>query len=99
MKWNDHSTFALTENISLGGLFAATASPGQVGDQVQLRFRLPTIGRWLEVDAEIRWTRPDPDEDSRHGARGMGLMFTQVPFLVSTLVRDFIDSVPLDRRF
>jgi Tfp pilus assembly protein PilZ len=89
---------ALTENISAGGLFAATTRYGHIGDQVHLRLRLPNLERWVDVSAEIRWVRTDPNPSVRHGARGMGLMFTQVPFWVAALVRQVIESAPPDSR-
>jgi uncharacterized protein (TIGR02266 family) len=99
MAWKGDSRIGLTENISVGGLFAATTRPGRVGDQVQLRLKFAGVGKWLEVSAEIRWVRRDPEPGLRHGARGMGLMFTHVPSTVATLVRELISGGPPDRVF
>ncbi|SRR5579871_570935 len=92
IAWADDSKMALTENISQGGLFAATSNPGRVGDRVVLRFRLPDVHRWLVVQGEVRWIRANPVADVRHGARGMGIMLTSVSAAVAALVREFVGT-------
>ena len=57
ITWEDDSRMALTENISAGGLFAATSRPGSVGDRLSLKFTLPNVHRWLVVGGEVRWVR------------------------------------------
>jgi len=92
IAWADDSKMALTENISAGGLFAATSSPGLVGDRVVLKFRLPDVHRWLVAEAEVRWVRVKPAAEVRHGAKGMGIMFTSVSLAVATRLREFIST-------
>ncbi len=92
IAWEDDARMALTENISAGGLFAATSNPGRVGDRVLLKFTLPNVHRWLVVSGEVRWVRVNAVIGVRHGARGMGVRFTSVPLAVATLVREFIST-------
>lgn len=89
---SDEARVALTENISAGGVFVATSTPGRVGDRLVLDFKLPNAERVISIDGEIRWVRTTPSAQLRHGARGMGLQFTAVSFAAAALVRAFLES-------
>ena len=81
---------ALTENIGAGGLFVATNKPAQVGDRVSLIFRVPNGNTPIFVDGEVRWVRTSPLPDARHGARGMGIRFTNLSLSVSATIQEFL---------
>jgi uncharacterized protein (TIGR02266 family) len=81
---------ALTEDIGVGGLFVATSSPGRVGEEISLWFKLPGHRIALFVDAEIRWVRENAAPGLRHGARGMGLRFVNPSFYVAEAIQDFL---------
>ena len=86
----DESRMALTENISTGGLFVATSRPERVGDRVSLVFRLPNGGAPIFVDGEVRWARTNPLPEARHGARGMGIRFTNLPLSAAARIQEFL---------
>jgi uncharacterized protein (TIGR02266 family) len=84
------SQFGLTENICTGGLFIATGNPGRVGDQIVLKLRLPGTRELVSVDGEIRWVRSTADISLRHGARGMGVRFVNIPLDAAATVQEFL---------
>ena len=44
-----------TRNISLGGMFIATATPAPFKTVIELRFRLPALREDTKVEAHVRW--------------------------------------------
>lgn len=50
---------AVTENISLGGMYLITSAPLKYGAEVSLRFRLPPLKDDTECTGTVRWTKPD----------------------------------------
>lgn len=74
---------AYTENISLGGVFVATAVPVPVGTRVQLTIELAP-GKGLQALAEVAWHR----QASPGVAGGVGLRFV----MVSDAYRAWLDS-------
>ena len=75
-------------NLSVGGLFAATRSPPELGRLVAVELRLPKhrcslVGRvsWVNDPAKpINATLPE----------GFGLMFTRVPAVDQGAIRDVL---------
>lgn len=67
----------LTDNVSKGGLFIATYDLLAIGRTIELEFRLPEHEEPIEVQAEVRWHRPESDPDN--GApRGFGARFVDL---------------------
>ncbi|MFW5876162.1 MAG: PilZ domain-containing protein [Myxococcota bacterium] len=50
---------AVTQNISLGGMYLITTAPLKYGAEVTLRFRLPSLKERTECTGTIRWVKPD----------------------------------------
>ncbi len=65
----------LSQNLSEGGLFIASANLVPIGENVHVRLDLSDgVGAPFEVDCEVAWHRLVDDEDS--GIRpGMGVRF------------------------
>jgi len=60
---------AETRNISLGGVFIATALELPFGARVGIRFALPTQVEPVEVDGQVRWRDAGPQRP------GLGVRF------------------------
>lgn len=64
----------LSMNISTGGIFVATYTPADIGEQVPISFTLPTSDEAIDVLGEVCWMREYnpvyPDTQP-----GMGLRF------------------------
>lgn len=82
----------LAENISVGGLFVATAHCASVGDRVKLRFGLPGRRRPLAAEGEVRWLRGDSRPRGRSGRSGMGLEFVRLSAEVTATIAAFLRS-------
>lgn len=50
---------AVTQNISLGGMYLVTEAPLKYGAEVSLRFRLPTLKEQTECTGTVRWKKDD----------------------------------------
>lgn len=50
---------AVTQNISLGGMYLVTRAGLKYGAQVKLRFRLPALKEPTECTGTVRWTKED----------------------------------------
>lgn len=75
---SEHNFYTgLTQDLSGCGLFVATQTPRSVGEQVRVRFTLPTFHEVIEAVTEVRWVRPAAFGDGG-GAVGMGLRFLQI---------------------
>jgi uncharacterized protein (TIGR02266 family) len=69
--WQEAGTF----NLSSWGVFIRTAVPFDAGEQVLLRFRLPSRSAPVVASGRVVWGNPDP---SRWGGMGMGIQFTDL---------------------
>jgi Tfp pilus assembly protein PilZ len=56
---------AQARNLSIGGAYVETDAPASFGAKVVLRFSLPGLGAPAEIEATVRWTKPN----------GMGVQF------------------------
>ena len=56
---------AVTQNISLGGMYLITDQVLPYGAKVKLTLFLPALKEDVELEATVRWTKPD----------GMGVQF------------------------
>ena len=87
---NSESNFytGLLNNISEGGIFAATFNLLPLGTQVDLEFSLPDGGDAIRVVAEVRWIR---EYDPLHDAHpGMGLRFVSLADEVRERIERFV---------
>jgi uncharacterized protein (TIGR02266 family) len=70
--------FGYARNISRGGLFIATVSPREPGDQFDLQVTLPaSAGFTLRCRCEVVWKRRF--EQGQKHEPGMGLRFLDLP--------------------
>ena len=78
----------LLNNISEGGIFAATFNLLPLGTRVDLEFSLPDGEAPIAVQAEVRWIREyDPLSDAHPG---MGLRFLTLPDEVKARIERFV---------
>lgn len=85
---SEHNFYTgLTQDISAGGLFVATAEVPPVGTRIELKFNLPGHPQALHVEAEVRWVR---DDRATGSTRGMGLEFVNLPSEVAAVITGFI---------
>ncbi|MFT5434082.1 MAG: hypothetical protein ACI9OJ_004795, partial [Myxococcota bacterium] len=83
----DHNFFAgQTENLGVGGLFIATNNLLQAGRIVRLRLALPDEGT-LEIDGEVAWRRPEPDDE---GPMGLGIRFMELTVTTREAIEAFV---------
>lgn len=61
---------ARTRNMSLGGMFLLGPVQTGMGQQLQLKFYVPTQREPVEVPATVRWFSSSPD-----GNHGIGVAF------------------------
>src|SRR5262245_25653597 len=80
----------VTRNISQDGAFIATPWRLPVGQRVTLRLAVPGHRAPFEVEAEVRWLRPDADGDSRPA--GIGVQFVDPPIGVSLCLAGLLQA-------
>ena len=85
-----HLFSGLTQDISQGGLFVATYHALPIGSQVSLALELPS-GR-VEVQAEVRWTRPECE--ARAQRPGFGVAFHELSPAALAALSEFCRSRP-----
>jgi len=56
---------ALVRDLSLGGAYLETLSPGVFGERIVLMLKLPDLEKLATIEATVRWTKPE----------GMGVQF------------------------
>jgi uncharacterized protein (TIGR02266 family) len=61
---------AFTRNIGVGGAFIVTEQPPPPGSRLALNLHIPTSGKRMKVDAEVRWIA-----GQEQAVRGMGVKF------------------------
>lgn len=71
-----------TFDLSESGVSVLTTTPLQVGRIVKLQFFTPLAANPLTVDAEVVWSRLDPEG-------GMGLRFLDMDEKTARIVREF----------
>lgn len=59
---------AVSQNISLGGMYLLTDAGLKYGTEVKLRFRLPALKEDTECAGVVRWTKDD----------GIGVQFSSL---------------------
>lgn len=64
-------------NLSVGGLFAATKHPPELGTMVTVQLRLPKRDCWLV--GKVSWVNEPAKPVNASLPEGFGLMFTRVP--------------------
>lgn len=62
-------------NINEGGMFIATNTPSELGDVIQLQFRLPELEEPVQLEATVAWVSDGKDETPE----GMGVEFNTLP--------------------
>jgi uncharacterized protein (TIGR02266 family) len=80
---------AVSENISVGGLFLATNREHAVGDKIRLSFQLPRRQERLSVEAEVRWVRRRVDLQAATPT-GVGLLFLSSDWWFRDVLRRFL---------
>ena len=88
-----HKTFfGYARNISCGGLFIATVSPREPGDQFDLQITLPrTVGAVLACRCEVVWKRHF--EQGGKFEPGMGLRFLDLSAASRAVLEDWISRL------
>ena len=89
--WN-----GLTENISEGGLFVATESPFNIGDELMVNLKLSGRKGAQAVKCAVRWLR----EEAEGGMpAGMGLSFVDLSMDQASSIGLYIKTRDLDVLF
>lgn len=63
-----HPLAGRTENLSIGGMFLVSNATFEFGDELSVRFALPGSAETFQLDAVVRWVRPE----------GMGIQFKSI---------------------
>lgn len=66
------------QDLSANGAFVHSWDLPEVGDEVGVSFRVPGAGRTADLDAEVRWVRPEAGARTANEI-GFGLLFRSVP--------------------
>ncbi|MEE8547192.1 MAG: TIGR02266 family protein [bacterium] len=77
-------------NISRGGIFIETFSPGDLDTLLKLSFYLPDSGHTFEVSGRIAWSRMDATAE---GPPGMGIEFVDISDHDANMLENFVNSV------
>lgn len=75
-------------NLSVGGLFAATKHPPEMGKLVTVELRLPRRDCWLV--GRVSWINEPTKHINASLPEGFGLMFTRVPADDQAAIRDVL---------
>jgi Tfp pilus assembly protein PilZ len=75
-------------NLSVGGLFAATKHPPDLGKLVTVQLRLPRHDCWLV--GQVSWINEPTTPINPALPEGFGLMFTRVPAADQAAIRDVL---------
>jgi uncharacterized protein (TIGR02266 family) len=76
-------------NLSRGGLFVSTRTPEPVGTELVLSLRVPGRALPVSLRAQVRWNRPDDNEE---GPAGMGLSFADVDAMLGEHIDKLVGS-------
>jgi len=77
-------------NISRGGIFIETFSPGDPDTLLKLNFYLPDTGHAFEVTGRVTWSRMDATAE---GPPGMGIEFVDISDHDANMLENFVNSV------
>ena len=77
-------------NLSRGGVFIETFSPGDPDTLLKLSFYLPDSGHTFEVSGRVAWSRMD---STAEGPTGMGIEFVDISDHDANMLEDFVNSV------
>jgi uncharacterized protein (TIGR02266 family) len=89
---SEHNFYTgLTQDLSSGGLFVATHAIRPIGEQIHLRFTLPTAREPIEAMTQVRWIRPTAIPGGG-GEVGMGLMFLNLPPHAKQAIQAFLNK-------
>lgn len=92
---SEHNFYAgVTSDLSLGGVFVATALERPVGTLVDLALKLPGSAEPLRCIGEVRWHRPA----SEQAPAGLGIRFVLLQPGAKTAIQRFLeerDPVPV----
>jgi hypothetical protein len=75
-------------NLSVGGLFAATRHPPELGKLITVELRLPRRDCWLM--GKVSWVNDPSRPVNPSLPEGFGLMFTRVPADDQAAIRDVL---------
>jgi len=75
-------------NLSVGGLFAATKHPPELGKTVTVQLRLPRHDCWLV--GRVSWVNEPTRPINAALPEGFGMMFTRVPAADQAAIRDVV---------
>ena len=82
-----------SENLSEGGIFVATYTPRQVGEQFDISFTMPGVVKAITCAVVVTWSVPFRDKiDDEHSERvpGMGLKFLNLSKQQAALLAAFV---------
>ncbi len=87
---SEHNFFTgLTQDLSGGGLFVATAAVRPIGEKIRVRFTIPTHDEVIEAITEVRWVRTAALSGGG-GEAGMGLCFLQLAPRAKQAIKAFL---------
>lgn len=81
----------MSTNISLGGMFVATAEPREPGSQFDFEYLLEDGFTLIKGRAEVAWVRSEPEGDKR--PIGMGVRFLELEETSRVLVDKIVDRM------
>lgn len=81
----------MSTNISLGGMFVATAEPREPGSQFDFEYLLEDGFTLIKGRAEVAWVRSEPEGDKR--PIGMGVRFMELEETGRVLVGKIVDRM------
>ncbi len=77
-------------NISRGGIYIETFSPGELDTLLKLSFYLPDTGHTFEVTGRVAWGKMD---GTAEGPPGMGIEFVDISDHDADMLENFVNSV------
>jgi uncharacterized protein (TIGR02266 family) len=87
---SEHNFYTgLTQDISSGGLFAATHLLLEVGEKMTVKLTLPGRKEPIEAEAEVRWVR-DTRAIKTDAPEGMGLKFVNLDPEAKQAIEQFL---------
>lgn len=87
---SDHNFYTgFMENLSSGGLFVATHTPGNIGDVIELNFTVPGLQGICTAVCKVRWIR-EYNPLNPESVPGMGLQFYQLDGEARSAIEVFI---------
>ena len=83
--------------LARGGLFAATAKPHRLGDEVHLMLQLPDEAEKIPIAGKVAWVTPAGAEGNRRA--GIGVQFSAADAAVAAKLEARLQAagIPADR--